>query len=72
VKNLMKRGGVPDLLSPDTSLTPRGFLRRQHFVTNGAAVEAVAASVERRRASQGNRITPARVTQLTVSRRQIS
>ena len=67
MRNLMKRGGVPDLLAPDTSLTPRGFLRRQHFVTNAAAVEAVAASVERRRGSRaaGSRlrdVTPFRVS----------
>jgi hypothetical protein len=51
MKNLMGRGGVPDLLVPGGCLTPRGFLHRQHFITNTAAVEAVAALVQRRRAS---------------------
>jgi hypothetical protein len=46
MKNLMKRGGVTDLLAPNTPLTPRGFLFKQHFVTNATAIEAVAASVQ--------------------------
>jgi hypothetical protein len=40
MKNLMSRGGVTDLLSPNTSLTPRGFLLKQHFVTNATAIAA--------------------------------
>jgi hypothetical protein len=67
MRNLMNRGGVPDLVSPGTCLTPRGFLLRQHFVTNAAAIEAVAASVQRRRGSgtSGSRlhdVTPFRVS----------
>lgn len=46
MKNLMKRGGVADLLAPNTPLTPRGFLFTQHFVTDVTAIEAVAASVQ--------------------------
>jgi hypothetical protein len=49
MRNLMTRGGLPDLVSAGTCLSPRGFLLRQHFVTNAAAIEAVAASVQRRR-----------------------
>jgi AraC-like DNA-binding protein len=47
MKNLMKRGGVADLLAPNTALTPRGFLFKQHFVTDVTAIAAVAASVQR-------------------------
>jgi hypothetical protein len=46
MKNLMKRGGVADLLTPNTALTPRGFLFKQHFVTDATAIAAVAASVQ--------------------------
>ena len=46
MKNRMSRGGVADLLSPNTMLTPRGFLLKQHFVTDATAIEAVAAFVE--------------------------
>src|SRR5262245_59500321 len=46
MKNLMKRGGVADLLSPTAPLTPGGFLLKQHFVTNPTAIEAVAAFVQ--------------------------
>jgi hypothetical protein len=45
MRNLMSRGGVPDLLSPDTRLSPRGFILKQHFVTNPTAVAAVAAAI---------------------------
>jgi hypothetical protein len=46
MKNLMSRGGVPDLLAPNIVLTPRSFLLKQHFVTDATAIEAVAAFVE--------------------------
>ena len=46
MKNLMRRGGVADLLSPTAPLTPGGFLLKQHFVTDPTAIEAVAACVQ--------------------------
>ena len=46
MRNLMSRGGVSDLLSPNTVLTPRSFLLKQHFVTDATAIAAVAAFVE--------------------------
>ncbi len=45
MKNLLRRGGVVDLLSADGVLTPGSFLIRQHFVTNASAIAAVAAAV---------------------------
>jgi len=51
MRNLMSRGGVADLLSPNTLLTPRGFLLKQHFVTNAPAIAAVAASVQQLKAN---------------------
>ena len=45
MKNLLRRGGVVDLLSAGDVLTPGGFLVRQHFVTNAPAIAAVAAFV---------------------------
>lgn len=46
MKNLMRRGGVADLLSPTAPLTPRSFLLKQHFVTNTTAIAAVAVFVQ--------------------------
>jgi hypothetical protein len=51
MKHLMKRGSVADLLTRNTALTPRGFLFKQHFVTDATAIAAVAASVQRLSAS---------------------
>jgi hypothetical protein len=47
MRNLLQRGGLPDLLTTDVPFTPQGFLSRQHFVTNAIALKALAASVER-------------------------
>ncbi len=51
MKNLLRRGGLPDLLSSNVPLTPRGFLLLQRFVTDSVALTTLAASVERRTAS---------------------
>jgi hypothetical protein len=46
MRNLLKRGGLPDLLSAPVPPTPRGFVVKQRFVTNSRALEAVTASIE--------------------------
>ena len=51
MKNLLRRGGLPDLLSPNVPLTPLGFLLAQRFVTDNVALNSLAASVERRTTS---------------------
>jgi hypothetical protein len=47
LKNLLRRGGLTDLLSSSSPPTPRGLLLQQRFVTNGRAVELLAMSIER-------------------------
>jgi hypothetical protein len=46
MRNLLKRGGLQDLLSASVPPTPRGFVVKQRFVTNSRALEAVTASIE--------------------------
>jgi hypothetical protein len=46
MRNLLQRGGLSYPLSTDLPFTPRGFLFKQHFVTNATALEVLAASVE--------------------------
>jgi hypothetical protein len=47
MRNLLQRGGLSDLLSTNSPLTPQRFLLEQRFVTNDAALKALAESVER-------------------------
>ena len=53
MKNLLRRGGLSDLLStgPPVTVTPTGFLLTQRFVTDSVALRTLTASVERRTAS---------------------
>ena len=44
--NLLRRGGLSDLLSTDVPLTPGGFVLKQRFVTDRMALKALAASVQ--------------------------
>jgi hypothetical protein len=49
MRNLLRRGGLPDILSSDDlQLTPDRFLLTQRFVTDSVALRSLAASVERR------------------------
>ena len=48
MRNLLERGGLPDLLSTNLPFTPRGFLLKQRFVTNDIALKGLATSIERR------------------------
>ena len=47
MKNLLRRGGLPELLSTELTLTLSGFLLTQRFVTDSVALRTLAASVER-------------------------
>jgi hypothetical protein len=48
MKNLLRRGGLSDLLSTNLPVTPRGFLLAQRFVTDGVALRTLAAlAIER-------------------------
>ena len=52
MKNLLRRGGLSDLLSTDLPVTPKGFLLAQRFVTDSVALRTLAAlAVERLTAS---------------------
>ena len=47
MRNLLRRGGLPDVRSSTLRLTPGGFLLTQRFVTDTVALRTLAASVER-------------------------
>jgi len=47
MRNLLGRGGLPDMLSATGPLTPVGFLLTQRFVTDSVALKTLAACVER-------------------------
>ena len=48
MRNLLQRGGLSELLSTSLPVTLRGFLLKQHFVTNEMTLKALAQSVELR------------------------
>ena len=50
MKNLLRRGGVSDLLSSEPPLTPRAFLTAQHYIADAVALEALSAAVDARMA----------------------
>jgi hypothetical protein len=51
MRNLLRRGGLADLLSAKAPLTPHGFVLTQRYVTNERALEILLASVTRRAAA---------------------
>jgi hypothetical protein len=54
MRNLLKRGGLSDLLSTNAPVTLRGFLLKQRFVTNDVALNALAQSLELRTTELGS------------------
>jgi hypothetical protein len=48
LKELLRRGGLPDIPSTAPPMTPREFLAAQRYVTNRSALAALSTAVERR------------------------